>query len=166
MDRRAWWATVHGVAKSWTRLSNFTFTFTPMNRACAEKARTINWSAHSWPLHMALQVVWLGAKHVSLRTVGFLMWQLKAPSMTVLANKVITASSLMTQPRKHTASLSLYSVDQSSPKTIQIPGEESSVQFSSAAQSCLTLCDPTNCSTPGLPLHHQLLESPQTCKSV
>ena len=27
MDRRAWWATVHGVAKSWTRLSDFTFTF-------------------------------------------------------------------------------------------------------------------------------------------
>ena len=27
MDRGAWWATVHGVAKSWTRLSNFTFTF-------------------------------------------------------------------------------------------------------------------------------------------
>jgi len=27
MDRGAWWATVHGVAKSRTQLSNFTFTF-------------------------------------------------------------------------------------------------------------------------------------------
>ena len=27
MDRGAWWAVVHGVAKSWTRLSNFPFTF-------------------------------------------------------------------------------------------------------------------------------------------
>ena len=27
MDGGAWWAAVHGVAKSWTRLSNFTFTF-------------------------------------------------------------------------------------------------------------------------------------------
>ena len=27
MDGGAWWATVHGVAKSWKRLSNFTFTF-------------------------------------------------------------------------------------------------------------------------------------------
>ena len=27
MDRGAWWAAVHGVARSWTRLSNFTFTF-------------------------------------------------------------------------------------------------------------------------------------------
>ena len=37
-----------------------------------------------------------------------------------------------------------------------------SVQFSSVAQSCLTLCDPMNHSTPGLPIHHQLLESTQT----
>ena len=38
----------------------------------------------------------------------------------------------------------------------------SSVQFSSVAQSCPTLCDPMNCSTPGLPVHHQLLEFTQT----
>ena len=31
MDRGAWWATVHGVAKSRTRLSDFTFTFFPFN---------------------------------------------------------------------------------------------------------------------------------------
>ena len=31
-------------------------------------------------------------------------------------------------------------------------------QFSSVAQSCPTLCHPMNCSTPGLPVHHQLLE--------
>ena len=37
----------------------------------------------------------------------------------------------------------------------------SSVQFSSVAQSCLTLCDPMNCSTPGLPVHHQLPEFTQ-----
>ena len=34
--------------------------------------------------------------------------------------------------------------------------------FSSVAQSCLTLCDPMICSTPGLPVHHQLLEFTQT----
>ena len=34
----------------------------------------------------------------------------------------------------------------------------SSVQFTSVAQSCPTLCDPMNCSTPGLPVHHQLPE--------
>ena len=37
-----------------------------------------------------------------------------------------------------------------------------SVQFSSVTQSCLTLCDPMNRSTPGLPIHHQWPESSQT----
>ena len=36
-----------------------------------------------------------------------------------------------------------------------------SVQFSSVTQSCLTLCDPMNLSTPGLPVHHQLPELAQ-----
>ena len=36
-----------------------------------------------------------------------------------------------------------------------------SVQFSSVAQSCLTLCDPVDCSTPGFPVHHQLPELTQ-----
>ena len=36
------------------------------------------------------------------------------------------------------------------------------IQFSSVTQSCPTLCDPMNHSTPGLPVHHQLLESTQT----
>ena len=35
----------------------------------------------------------------------------------------------------------------------------SSIQFSSVAQTCLTLCDPMNRSTPGLPVHHQLPEN-------
>ena len=39
---------------------------------------------------------------------------------------------------------------------------EYSVQFSSVAQSCPTLCDLMNRSTPGLPIHHQLLEFTQT----
>ena len=35
-------------------------------------------------------------------------------------------------------------------------------RFSSVAQSCLTLCNSTDCSTPGFPVHHQLLEPIQT----
>ena len=38
----------------------------------------------------------------------------------------------------------------------------SSVQFVSVAHSCPTLCNPMNCSTPGLPVHHQLPEFTQT----
>ena len=36
-----------------------------------------------------------------------------------------------------------------------------SVQFSSVVQSCPTLCDPMNCSTPGFPVHHHLPEFTQ-----
>ena len=37
-----------------------------------------------------------------------------------------------------------------------------SFQFSSVAQSCPTLCDPTDCSMPGFPVYHQLPEPTQT----
>ena len=54
-------------------------------------------------------------------------------------------------------------------KIVSIPGlfhlevfPLSSVQFSSVTQSCPTLCDPVNCSTPGLPVHHQHPEFTQT----
>ena len=46
-----------------------------------------------------------------------------------------------------------------SPCLFNLYAEFSSVQFSSVSQSCLTLCDPMNHSTPGLPVHHHLPES-------
>ena len=46
-------------------------------------------------------------------------------------------------------------------ETTQTP-ISSSVQFSLVAQSCLTLYDPMDCSTPGFPAHHQLPELSQT----
>ena len=46
--------------------------------------------------------------------------------------------------------------------TISIMAVPISVQFSSVAQSCPTLCDLMNRSTPGLCVHHQLLEFTQT----
>ena len=59
---------------------------------------------------------------------------------------------------------SLASCSSSQPLTALDPGPRclSSVQFSSVAQSCPTLCDPMNHSTPGLPVHHQLPEFTQT----
>jgi len=43
-----------------------------------------------------------------------------------------------------------------------IPMKKKSDQIRSVAQLCLTLCDPMNRSTPGLPVHHQLPEFTQT----
>ena len=37
-----------------------------------------------------------------------------------------------------------------------------SIQCSSVTQSCLTVCDLMDCSAPGFPVHHQLLELDQT----
>ena len=45
---------------------------------------------------------------------------------------------------------------------LQCPFSLLSVQFSSVAQSCPTLCNPMNHSTPGLPVHHRLLEFTET----
>ena len=51
-------------------------------------------------------------------------------------------------------------------KLIRVPNGtlyyDSSIQFSSVTQSCPTLCDPMDCSMPGLPVHHQLQELTQT----
>ena len=41
------------------------------------------------------------------------------------------------------------------PKRIK-PRQNTALQFSLVAQSCPTLCDPMDCSTPGFPVHHQL----------
>ena len=45
MDGGAWWAAVHGVARSWTRLSNFTFTFHfhALDRAIATHSSVLAW---------------------------------------------------------------------------------------------------------------------------
>jgi len=46
--------------------------------------------------------------------------------------------------------------------TYYLAKEDGSVQLSSVAQSCPTLCNPMNRRTPGLPVHHQLPEFTQT----
>ena len=46
--------------------------------------------------------------------------------------------------------------------TPRTAAHQTSLSSQLVAQLCLTHCDPMNCSTPGLPVHHQLLESTQT----
>ena len=54
------------------------------------------------------------------------------------------------------------------PKTSKRDWPRDSFQFSSAAQSCPTLCNPMDCSTPGFPVHHELpeLTQPLSLESV
>ena len=50
MDGGAWWAAVHGVAKSWTQLSDFTFTFHfhALEKEMATHSRILAWSVPAW----------------------------------------------------------------------------------------------------------------------
>ena len=105
-DREAWCAAVHGVAKSRTRLSDWT--------------ELICLDMHSSTTEM----------------------------QTTQGNKTLEI------PFKQINSAHLSWV--SDFETIQTV-----VQFSSVAQSCPTLCDPMDCSTPGFPVHHQLPELAQ-----
>ena len=50
-----------------------------------------------------------------------------------------------------------FSTDDSSPLLLNVM-----IQFSSVTQSCLTVCDPMDCSSSGFPVHHQLPERTQT----
>ena len=84
-------------------------------------------------------------------------------------------------PGSHNPQLALSTIDQSSafhtsllvhlcslsgpaekPRRMGSPSSHPVWNHHSLAQSCLTLSDPTGCSTPGLPVHHQLLELAQT----
>ena len=62
----------------------------------------------------------------------------------------------------HDMTLSVGSLGKQGERQYVVKGNGAVSLFSSVAQSCLTLCNPMNRSTPGLPVHHQLLESTQT----
>ena len=72
-----------------------------------------------------------------------------------------TCANTHTDTHTHTHTMDYYSAIRSEIMPFAAHGW-TSVQFSSVAQSCPTLCDPINCSMPGLPVHHQFLEFTQT----
>ena len=77
----------------------------------------------------------------------------------------ISSSRGSSWPRNQTCVSCIFCIDRQILLPLSHQGSQelvSSVQFSSVAQSCPTLWDPMNCSTPGLPVHHQLPEFTQT----
>ena len=64
MDRRAWWATVHGVTKSWTLLSDFTFHF--VKDKVSIGAWIYLWAFYFVPL---IYILSLGQYHIVLITI-------------------------------------------------------------------------------------------------
>ena len=131
MSGGAWWAAVHGVTKSRTRLSDLTFTF---HFQALEKEMATHSSVLVWRILGMGEPGWL-------------------PSMG--SHRVRHDwRDLAAAAEERVNYLSIYSMENDYYKNI--------VTFSSVTQSCLTLCDPTDCSTPGLPVHHQLPECTQS----
>ena len=90
-----------------------------------------------------------------MKTIAAKHWTLIIPSFVNCKIKKIT--------HKHSSSLNhclFTDLDSLVGSTECFKGKN--VQFSSGAQACLTLCDPMNHSTPGIPVHHQHPESTQT----
>ena len=116
IDREVWHSVIHGVTKSRTRLSDFTFTthyvtfssvqFSSVAQLCPTLCDPMNRSTPGLPVHH--QLPGFTQTHVSY--------------VSCIGRQI------------------LYHSD----------------QIRSVAQSCPTLCNPLNRSTPGLPVHHQL----------
>ena len=67
-----------------------------------------------------------------------------------------SALGLEAAPTLRSVSRSTHTLNPTAPPLPVLSSSSSKVQLSSATQSCLPLCDPMDCSTPGLPVHHQL----------
>ena len=136
MDGGAWWAAVHDVATSRTRLSDFTFTIHchALEEEMATHSRIVAWRIPGMGEPGGLPS--MGSHRVG-------------HDWSDLAATAESPWSL------HLLHLVLHSHHPLLSRLLKI-------QFSSVAQSCLTLCDPIVCSMPGLPVHHQLLEFTQT----
>ena len=83
---------------------------------------------------------------------------------TLLEWVAIFSSRVSSQPRDRTCVSLCFLPWRVGSLPLASPGKSFrySVQFSSVTQSCPTLCNPMNCSMPGLPVHHQLPEFTET----
>ena len=77
-------------------------------------------------------------------------------SLNVIGTIEIFIKQINSRPMKHKTELTTSYI------SIAHISKPISQQFSSVAQSWSTLCDPMDCSVPGFPVHHQLLEHAQT----
>ena len=90
----------------------------------------------------------------------FTSWATREAQETGVGSQSLLQQIFLTQELNQ--DLLHFLVDSLPAKLAGKPQGTAQVQFSSVAQSCPTLCDPMNCSTQGLPVHHQLPEFTQT----
>ena len=140
MDEGAWWAAVHGVAKSRTQLSDFTLSWYWLLCVLGSKPLLGNVSLPHSCLQLCDWVLaWDGEVELVCATAEILP-QRKRPTLLLFApfcSLVARTAALLFM-----SALVLWHVR--------------------VTQSCPTLCDPMDCSTPGFPVLHHLLELAQT----
>ena len=158
MDGGAWWAAVHEVAESWTRLSDFTFTF---HFPALEKEMAAHSSVLAWRIPGTGEPHGLPSMHHFMRN----RWGNSGNSVRLyfLGSKITADGDCSHEikrclllGRKAMTNLLLLLSHFSRVRT------EPLVTISSVIQSCPTPCNPMNRSTPGLPVDHQLPEFTQT----
>ena len=80
----------------------------------------------------------------------------------LIAGPIVLYSNINEKLNTHEGRITLEGINEGIKLFIFGLGKKVLYHFSSVAQSCPTLCDPMNCSTPGLPVHHQLPEFTRT----
>ena len=182
MDGGAWKAAVHGVARSRTRLSDFTFTshFHALEKEMASHSSVLAWRipgtrepggllslgwhrvGHDWS-----DLAAAAASNVDKKSLSFpLPWEFQTPISTSRAPDpflLFGDPGFLTYLPRNWLSLIYHLPTYLQKNPSDVPKDICLLyQFSSVAQLCATLCDPMNCSTPGLPVHHRLPEFIQT----
>ena len=105
---------------------------------------------------------WRCVRSFFLELQGETMGARPIPFLCVWPGSIFTRSRSAWHISKGPSASGLHQLTQLKSSLLNSAGVQFSVQFSSVAQSCPTLCNPMNCSTLGLPICHQLPEFTQT----
>ena len=175
-DRGAWWAAVYGVAQSRTRLKRLSKCFLKVNFLSRIFCLLIH-NVIPGAFGFKYSILLIFVLFVSIPSLGFPPW-LSGKELDCNAGDARDVGSIpglgrspgrrhgnpppVFLPRKSHGQKRLVGYSPWGHKGSDMMEHAVHIQFSSVTQSCLTLCNPVDCSTPGFPVLHHFLEFVQT----